>query len=103
MFVKNSPVTAAFAIAIAIAIAAILSGKTATASSFTSNVSSLATGAFAIGVDGVLMLLRSAKYLFDLLLAQPKPSYLAVCLSNWHKKGTYECLSLIIRLDKVAL
>ncbi|GGP67341.1 hypothetical protein [Shewanella saliphila] len=68
MFIKDSPVTAAFAIAIA----SILWGTTATAASFAPNVSPLATGAFAIGVGGVLMLLRSAKYLFDLLLAQPK-------------------------------
>lgn len=71
MFVKDSPVTAAFAIAVA----AILWGTTGTAASFAPNVSPLATGAFAMGVGGVLMVLRSIKHLLEdkaLLLAQPK-------------------------------
>ncbi len=71
MLLKNS----VFSGAAAIIMASILWGTTGTAASFTPDVSPLATGAFAMGIGGVLLMLTSLKALRQdksRLLGQPK-------------------------------
>ncbi|MGB5444798.1 MAG: EamA family transporter [Psychromonas sp.] len=71
MLLKNST----FSATVSIMIASILWGTTGTAASFAPNVSPLATGAFAMGIGGVLLVLISLKALRQdkrRLLCQPK-------------------------------
>ncbi|GAC13083.1 DMT family transporter [Aliiglaciecola lipolytica] len=59
---------------LAIIIASVLWGTTGTAASFTPSVNPLATGAFAMGVGGVLLLLNARKSLFaerNILVEKP--------------------------------
>lgn len=53
----------AFSGSVAVILASVLWGTTGTVASFTPNVSPLATGAFAMGVCGVLLMITSAKKL----------------------------------------
>ncbi|WED23678.1 EamA family transporter [Vibrio sp. JC009] len=60
---------------ISIVVACVFWGTTGTAASFTPNVSPLATGAFSMGIGGVLLVISSLKHLFrdkERLLSQPK-------------------------------